>query len=185
MDETLVVAFNKIATHDDTHECEEIVAPMHTHDLISVLPRDVIGHIASFLDSDHGCNLTCFRLTCLSFRDHSMPPQRKLRGALFKSVPLLEYVWEHRDFKVSDVKMWTLAIQNGSPDVLDWMFSKVKFDICNMRGDVNKGFSDETAFTLALQAGNIDVLSWLKDKGCPWDLRSYQNVLDMEAIGVF
>jgi hypothetical protein len=129
--------------------------------LLCVLGADELRTIAKRLpDSD----LTCFRLVCKTFRDHSAKPAEKCRESFLRTRALAAFAWKSMPgFVVAAPyrrRMLCLAAAVGCEGVLEELVDRRQCEL------------SAGACVAAAREGNLCALGWLHSRGCAWDGRT-------------
>lgn len=132
-------------------------APAQDAPIIQALFGDALCALAGFVAEE---DLTCFRATCVAFRDHAPRVARKKRSWFLRSTELALWAFEQDGFKLDDTaRMCMLAAAEGSPAVLAFLRAK------GCAWDVR-------TTSTAARNGHLDALRWLREQGCPWNAGS-------------
>jgi hypothetical protein len=110
-----------------------------------------------------GADLTCARLACRDFRDHSSPAQELLRSGFLRTQALAVFAWERMPGFVVDLpSMLRLAARIGCVGALEEL-------VDNRQCELAAG-----ACIAAAGKGQLDALTWLHSRGCPWDSYTFR-----------
>jgi hypothetical protein len=121
--------------------------------LLRALAGDPLRAIIKLLD---GADLTCARLACRDFREHSSPAQEMLRSGFLRTQALAGFAWERMPGFVLDLpSMLRLAARVGCVGALEEL-------IDNRQCELAAG-----ACIAAAWRGQLDALTWLHSRGCP------------------
>jgi hypothetical protein len=128
--------------------------------LLSALDGDTLRAIMQLLgDAD----LTCFRLVCRAFRDHSSPALKKCRGDFLRTRALAVFACARMPGFVTGMpRMLTLAASVGCVGVLEELV------------DIRQCALAAAACEAAAKGGHLDALAWLHSRGCPWGVTCYR-----------
>jgi hypothetical protein len=131
-------------------EDESVLAP-----LLRFLAGDPLRAIAKLLPD---ASLTCFRLVCTAFRDHSSKPEKKCILDFLRTRALVVFAWARMPgFVLALPTMLRLAASVGCAGVLEELVDNrqcaLTVDVCDT----------------AVGKGHLDALRWLHSRGCPWD----------------
>jgi hypothetical protein len=128
------------------------------------LLRDLDGDpLRAILKLIGGADLTCARLTCRDFRDHSSPAQEMLRSGFLRTPALAVYAWERMPgFVLNLPRMLELAASVGCVGALEEL-------VDNRHCELTAG-----ACIAAAGKGQLGALVWLHSRGCPWDSKTCQ-----------
>ncbi|KAJ1617135.1 hypothetical protein T492DRAFT_894216, partial [Pavlovales sp. CCMP2436] len=144
--------------------CAEAALPP----LLRYLAGDPLHAVAKLL-ADAG--LSCFRLACKAFHDHSSPAQERHRAAFLRTQALVVFAWTSMPgFVLYLPIMLCFAASVGCVDVLEEL-------VDNRQCALTAG-----ACTAAAGEGQLGALGWLRSRGwhletlryahehgCPWD----------------
>jgi hypothetical protein len=123
--------------------------------LLRTLAGDPLRAILKLLG---GADLTCARLACRDFRDHSSPAQEMLRSDFLRTRALTAFAWERMPGFVLDLpSMPCLVASVGCVGALEEL-------VDNRQCELEAGACDAAA-----EKGQLDALIWLHSRGCPWD----------------
>jgi hypothetical protein len=126
--------------------------------LLSALAGDPLRAILKLLG---GADLTCARLACRDFRDHSSPAQEMLRSDFLRTRALTAFAWERMSGFVLDLpSMLRLAASVGCVGALEELVDNRQCEL------------EAWACTEAAGEGQLDALTWLHSRDCPWDSRT-------------
>jgi hypothetical protein len=122
------------------------------------LLRDLSGDpLRAILKLLGGADLTCARLACRDFRDHSSPAQEMLRAGFLRTRALTLFAWERMPgFVMGLPMMLRLAASVGCVGALEELVDNRQ---CALAAD---------ACIAAAVKGHLDALAWLHSRGCPW-----------------
>ena len=122
--------------------------------MIYELNDDVILEIIRYVDEDE---IIFLQETCTFF--YNIIPRSIMKfphtDILFSNVKLLQWAIDHH-YRVNQVRMFRIAIQNGNCSVLDFLYEKYQ----------GYNFLTPKIFNLALDQEDLDILQWLSDKKC-------------------
>ncbi|KAJ1631753.1 hypothetical protein T492DRAFT_869373 [Pavlovales sp. CCMP2436] len=124
--------------------------------LLRVLAGDPLRAILKLLG---GADLTCARLACRDFRDHSSPAEEAMpRSGFLRTRALVVFAWERMFNFVLDLPMMLLlAASFGYVFALEELVDNRQ---CALAAD---------ACAAAAGKGQLAVLTWLHSRGCSWD----------------
>jgi hypothetical protein len=124
--------------------------------LLRALTGDPLRTVAKLL---RDAALTCFRLVCRAFRDHSSPALKKCRGDFLRTRALVVFAWARMPgFVAALPSMLSLAASVGCVGVLVELV------------DIRQCALAAAACEAAAKGGHLDALVWLHSRGCPWDV---------------
>jgi hypothetical protein len=125
--------------------------------LLRILPGDPLRIILKLLG---GADLTCARLACRDFRDHSSLAQELLRPDFLRTRALAAFAWELMPGFVMGLPcMIRLAASVGCVGALEELVDNRQCELTVV------------ACYAAATEGQLDALTWLHSRCCPWDLR--------------
>ncbi|KAJ1631940.1 hypothetical protein T492DRAFT_869129 [Pavlovales sp. CCMP2436] len=112
-----------------------------------------------------GVDLTCVRLACRDFRDHSSPAQEAIRRSGFlRTRALVVFAWERMPgFVLDRWLMLRLAASVGCVGALEEL-------VDNRQCELAAG-----ACAAAAETGQLGALTCLHSRGCPWDRDTCRN----------
>jgi hypothetical protein len=127
--------------------------------LLRALTGDPLRAVAKLLPD---AALTCFRLVCRAFRDHSSPALKKCRGDFLRTRALVAFAWAYMPGFVNNLQdILTLAASVGCVGVLEELV------------DVRQCALTAAACEAAAKGGHLDALAWLHSRACPWGATCY------------
>jgi hypothetical protein len=126
--------------------------------LLRALAGDPLRAILKLLG---GADLTCARLACRDFRDHSSPAEEMLRADFLRTRALAVFAWERMAGFVLDLpSMLRLAASVGCVGALEEL-------VVNRQCELAAGACEAAAWK-----GQLGALTWLHSRGCPWNTRA-------------
>ncbi|KAJ1615705.1 hypothetical protein T492DRAFT_897029, partial [Pavlovales sp. CCMP2436] len=130
--------------------------------LLRTLASDPLRAILKLLV---GVDLTCARLACRDFLDHSSPAQEAMpRSGFLRTRTLAMFAWDYIPGFVLDLsRMLRLAASVGCVGVLEKLVDNLQCELT------------ASACAAAAKNGQLGALTWLRSRGCPWDHNSCRN----------
>ncbi|KAJ1622120.1 hypothetical protein T492DRAFT_885785 [Pavlovales sp. CCMP2436] len=134
--------------------------------LLRALAGDPLRAILKLLG---GADLTCARLACRDFHDHSSPAhEAMLRSGFLRTRALAVYACEHMPAFM--LAHWRIVCLAASVCCVGALEELVDHRQCELTVD---------ACAAAALNGQLDALTWLRSRGCPW----YSAICSEAAFG--